>query len=149
MEINWDKTKVCEWEPSRRHTSPIVCINTIESIAVALEHLMVSECTGDMMDVFKVKMAMWQDKVSIWDLLELGAKQIRQHRKVWETHLNEKTKTGNFGVEFPIGVKSIPHLRYFKVLFTNGSKGISPPSILKKFSYSYHEATKPIEVIYE
>ncbi|MEK2643884.1 hypothetical protein [Bdellovibrio sp. BCCA] len=86
-----------------------------------------------------------KDKTGKWDVLQTAADQLKEHGRAWKTHLEQ---TQNLTVEYPVVIKDVAHVRYFKVQIKDGATLLKQPKNVKHVAVNYHEATQTIEVKY-
>lgn len=91
------------------------------------------------------------DELGPTGILEAAANQLKVHRAVWETHLDQ-VKNNKKTFEMPVIAESKGKVRYFKFYFSiDGIQQVwaKDPSLIKKVFISYHEADPAPEVVYE
>ena len=144
MEIDWPKT-LEPWESSEG-AKQVTDEREIDVVIRVCEHVGEGSVTIE----HSRKDLLVQD--ALWELLKIGhskydlfakvADHVREHRKVWRTHLkNQKFLT----YEFPLEVDGV--LKYMK--FQVKSKDLIHPNKIKKLWMSFHTSYKKnVEVIY-
>lgn len=147
--INWTET-LKDWKPSEGDCEPIEKNSPIITGVSAVMKKCLNDERDSMVEFIGVrpKLALRTDSIDKWELLDLGATQLLQHKSAWKTHLKADATTNNMTVEFPVVVPKIPHLRYFKIIIKDGKTIVFNPNNIKQVYLDYHEAKESIEVIY-
>jgi len=147
--INWTET-LKDWTPSEGDCELIPPESATIDEFIRLTQVCFEEGRDEMVKYFNERSlrSARQDKTDKWQLLEIVGVQLREHRKLWKTHLKKDSQTQNLTLELPVAIKQLPHLRYFKVFIKDGKQKLSNPKSINSVTLDYHEAKESVEVIY-
>lgn len=147
--VDWDKT-FASWRPS--HGAELV--SDPEEIDAIIRILQTYSDAGKRLQYFASKDSsvavtknnLQKDGLGDYELLEILLAQISEHRRIWNTHLEDKDrKTVETGFKPP--AKDV--LRYVKFQFNVKGKSWKNPKTVKEIFINYHDSTIEVKVIYE
>lgn len=142
--VDWSKIWP-QWTPSGG--AKIITDQLVISDLIALmEHCSVT-CKDSVVTIMGVRVKEYMNKegVTKWLILETACEQLKIHKQVWETHLNQPD---NLTVEYPIVLPNAEKAQYFKIQIAQGNKLLKQPKSIKHIAIDFHEPTKTIKVTY-
>lgn len=118
----------------------------ISDLIALMDHCLAT-CKDSVVTIMgvRVKECMNKEGISKWIILETACEQLRAHRQVWETHLDQPD---NLTVEFPIVIAKADTAKYFKLQIAQGNKLLQQPKSIRHIAIDYHEPTNTIKVTY-
>lgn len=144
--INWEES-LRNWQPSAGATL-VTDVNRLSQIVAFCKY--VGEYCFRRIEYFDNPLASKKqvddDKVSKSEVFEIAAKQIAEHKKVWE--VKQALHPDRLTYEFPLAIPDGKKFRYMKFQISEGIKGLNAPSSVKKVYLRYHIANQQIEVKY-
>lgn len=146
--INWAET-TNDWRPSGGATK-VDQEARITMVANFCKY--VAENCWDSIEYFEAnpldsKKKLDDDKQSKNSVFELAAKQLLQHKMLWE--VKQHKHPDRLSYEFPLAIEIDNKLRYMKFQIAEGVKGLTAPNTVKKVWLRYHVSSLNVEVIYE
>jgi len=146
-QVNWDES-LNEWLPSVG-AIPMTDDNRIAQVATFCKYVG-ENCFGRIEyfdDPLASKKQVEEDGISKCEVFEIAAKQLLEHKKLWEVVQSKYPDRLTF--EFPLAIPDGERMRYLKFQISEGVKGLTSPSKVRKVYLRYHISDQQIEVRYE
>jgi len=139
--VNWEAT-LLSWKCS--DGAQLVTDHLLVKALGEALIFVVNEYSGTVNPTVETLTALQLEKIGKYELIEKVAEQLSEHKKTWETHLEQK---GNAVYELPYWSEGSSSLRYFKVIFKN-EHALKNFKNIKNVTISYHPAKNTTEVIF-